>query len=116
MFNHKKLANPKQFQSLTGVSPVQFDSLYCATKKQYKTAEARRLFKKKRKKSHQSRTSIPSNTQGQITDVANVLQNVHKLQFIGDDLWTGQIKCIQVHQISGTRSETIHSNTTEKIC
>lgn len=51
MFNHKKLAKkPRQFQSLTGVSPEQFDSLHCAIKKQYKTAEEKRLSKKKRKR------------------------------------------------------------------
>ena len=49
MFNHTKLAKkPKQFLSLTGVTPQQFDVLTKEIQKQYKTTEIKRLSKKKR--------------------------------------------------------------------
>lgn len=51
MFNHSKLARkPRQFQSITGITPQQFDFLYNTIKKQYKTAEQNRLSQKKRKR------------------------------------------------------------------
>jgi len=51
MFNHTKLARkPKQFLSITGIMPQQFDSLSKEIQKQYKTTEAKRLSKKKRQR------------------------------------------------------------------
>jgi len=51
MFNHKKLAKkPQQFQSLTGISPQQFDFLSSEIQKQYKITETKRLSKKERKR------------------------------------------------------------------
>ena len=51
MFKHKKLAKKqKQFLSITGVTPQQFDSLSKEIQKQYKITEAKRLSKKERKR------------------------------------------------------------------
>ena len=51
MFNHKKLAKKqKQFLSITGVTPQQFDSLSKKIQKQYKITEAKRLSEKERKR------------------------------------------------------------------
>jgi len=51
MFNHTKLAKkPKQFLSITGITPQQFDSLSKKIQKRYKTTEEKRLSKKKRKR------------------------------------------------------------------
>ena len=51
MFNHTKLAKKsKQFLSITGLTVPQFNSLSREIQKQYKTTEAKRLSKKKRKR------------------------------------------------------------------
>lgn len=51
MFNHTKLAKKqKQFLSVTGLTPQQFDSLSKEIQEQYKTTEAKRLSKKERKR------------------------------------------------------------------
>lgn len=51
MLNYTKLARkPKQFQSLTGINPEQFDFLYFRIQKQYKITETKRLSEKKRKR------------------------------------------------------------------
>jgi len=50
MFNHKKLAKKqKQFLSITGVTPQQFDSLSKEIQKQYKKTEAKRLSKNRKR-------------------------------------------------------------------
>lgn len=50
MFNHTKLAKKqKQFLSITGVTPQQFDSLSKEIQKQYKTTEEKRLSKNKKR-------------------------------------------------------------------
>ena len=51
MFNHKKLAKKqKQFLSITGVTPQQFDSLSKEIQKHYKITEAKRLSKENRER------------------------------------------------------------------
>jgi len=51
MFNHTKLAKkPKQFLSITGITPQQFDSISKEIQKQYKNTEEKRLSKQKRKR------------------------------------------------------------------
>ncbi len=50
MFNHKKLAKKqKQFLSITGVTPQQFDFLSKEIRKQYKITEAKRLSENKKR-------------------------------------------------------------------
>ena len=50
MFNHKKLAKKqKQFLSITGVTPQQFDSLSEEIEKQYTITEAKRLSENKKR-------------------------------------------------------------------
>ena len=52
MLNHSKLARkPRQFQSITGITPQQFDFLYDTIKKRYRTTEEKRLSSKTRKRS-----------------------------------------------------------------
>jgi len=50
MFNHKKLAKKqKQFLSITGVTPQQFDSLSKKIQKHYTITEVKRLSENKKR-------------------------------------------------------------------
>ena len=51
MLNYTKLAcKPKQFLSITGITPQQFDFLSSKIRKEYKTTEQKRLLSKNRKR------------------------------------------------------------------
>ena len=59
MFNHKKLAKKqKQFLSITGVAPQQFDSLSKEIQKQYKITKQNDYPKKKEKETSVQDTSL----------------------------------------------------------
>ena len=79
MFNHTKLSKkPKQFLSVTGVTPQQFDSLSKEIHKQYSTIEAKRLSKNRKREIGTGR-HFDQFPQRQNSNVSDVLSNVHNI-------------------------------------